>query len=350
MTSSLSASATIASLNAHFTRAARRRTRRGLPSPQVLVKAPGFEYSFGDRALPFHTASIGKLATATMIMKRIAASEFELSTPVAELLPSPIISGLFSGTGATVQHLLAHTSGAADYFGGPTSQGPNFIKLVLDQPDRTWKPEHLLSFSREKQQPIGVPGERFHYSDTGYILLGLILEAVTAKPLTKLLREQIFTPADMKNSVFWLREPGPTHISPAWLDGVEVSGFRSLTCDWAGGGIVSTLDDLARFATGLADGTLLTAEQLTLMTTPQNRFRRGIEYGLGAMQLRFEGFMPLLRGLPTPVGHIGVLGTHCFIDPETETTVVLNFHDTREMVASFRSHIHIVRQLHKLRT
>ena len=66
------------------------------------------------------------------------------------------------------------------------------------------------------------------------------------------------------------------------------------------------------------------------------------------MQLRFEGFMPLLRGLPRPVGHLGVLGTHLFVDPDRGTSVVLNFHDTREMVASFQTHIRIAQGLARL--
>lgn len=341
----LAPEALIASLDAHLAKTARRRARRGLPAPQVLVTAPGFEYVSGDRTLPFHAASIGKLATTALVMQEVEAGRQELSTPVADLLPAAAIKGLFAQLGATVEQLLAHTSGVADYFEGPVTEGPHFLRLVLDEPGHRWEPGELLAFSRDRQRPVGRPGERFVYSDTGYVLLGRILEEATGRSFAELLRDRVFEPAGMEHSVLWLREPGPERIAPAWLGGVEVSGFTSLSCDWAGGSIVSTLDDLARFATALADGTLFARESFAAMTAPRHRLRSGIHYGLGAMQLRFEGFMPLLRGLPRAVGHLGILGTHCFTNPDHGTTIILNFHDTREMVPSVRTHIRIVRGL-----
>src|SRR5690606_10883621 len=101
--------------------------------------------------------------------------------------------------------------------------------------------------------------------------------------------------------------------------------------------------------TALRDRTLVRPETFAAMTAPRVRFRAGIHYGLGAMQLRFGEFSPFLRSLPRPVGHLGVLGVHCFTDPEREVTVVLNFHSTREMTASFRTHIQIARLLDRVR-
>ena len=63
------------------------------------------------------------------------------------------------------------------------------------------------------------------------------------------------------------------------------------------------------------------------------------------MQVRFEGFSPFLRGMPRPIGHIGVLGTHLFHDPVHDAEIVLNFGSTREMVRSFRTLIEIERLL-----
>lgn len=258
-------------LDAHLARVARRRARRGLPAPQVLVLAPGLEYSSGSRET----------------------------------------RGLFAAPGATVEHLLAHT--------------------------------------RERQRPVGEPGRRFHYSDTGFVLLGRILEEVTGESFTALQRKRVLEPAGMTASALWQREDGPERIAPLWVDGVELSTARSMSVDWAGGGLASTLDDLARLARALHDGTLLRPESFAAMTAPRSRFRSGIRYGLGAMQLDFSAFSPFLRGRPRPVGHLGVLGVHCFTDPARETTVVLNFHSTREMRASFQTHIRIAAMLDRAR-
>lgn len=298
--------------------------------------------------MPFHTASIGKLATATLVLQMNRGGILGLDEPIESILPAAEIDGLFAATGATVEQLLDHTSGVADYFDGPVSDGPTFLKLVLDEPDRHFDPDDLLAFSRERQRPLAEPGRRFAYSDTGYVLLGRILEERTGQSFTELLRQRIFEPAGMEHSVFWMREPGPARIAPFWLNRTEASHFASVSCDWAGGGIVSTVDDLARFAVALGDGTLVHSDDAALMGAVRNRFRPGIHYGLGGMELRFEGFMPLLRGLPRPVGHIGVLGTHCFRYPEHDAVVVLNFHGTQEMVASFQTHIRIAQGLARL--
>ncbi|NLF03733.1 MAG: beta-lactamase family protein [Actinomycetales bacterium] len=349
MVTTLAPEAAATALDTHLARVGRRRARRGLPAPQVLVRAPGLEYSSGERALPFHAASVGKLATAALVMQEVEAGGLTLSTCVSEILSDVETAGLFAGSGATVGQLVGHTSGVADYFEGPVTAGPRFDRLVASGPEREWTPESLLAFTKERQRPVAPPGKRFRYSDTGYVLLGRILEEVTGRTFTELLRSRVLDPAGMTASALWRREPGPDRIAPLWVHGVELSGAASLSCDWSGGGIVTTLDDLARLATALRDRTLVRPETFAAMTAPRVRFRAGIHYGLGAMQLRFGEFSPFLRSLPRPVGHLGVLGVHCFTDPEREVTVVLNFHSTREMTASFRTHIQIARLLDRVR-
>lgn len=344
----LSPEALAASLDGHLERVTRRRARRGLPAPQVRVEAPGLLYRWGEERMPFHAASIGKLATAALVVQDIAAGRLDEATRVDDVLDPSELAGLFAAPGATVEQLLGHTSGVADYFEGPTTSGPSMIRRVIDEPGRRWDPDQLLAFSREHQRPVGAPGERFAYSDTGFALLGRILETVNGRDFTTLLRERVLEPAGMTGSALWLREPGPERIAPIWLQRVEVSGFASVSCGWAGGGIVATPDDIARLGAALIDGTLVAPGAWARMTQPRHRFRSGIHYGLGTMQLRFEGFSPLLRGLPRPVGHLGSLATHLFLDPERGTSVVLNFHGGREMVASFQTHIRIAQGLARL--
>lgn len=221
-------------------------------------------------------------------------------------------------------------------------------RLVAEEPDRWWEQLELLDFSRELQRSVGAPGRRFHYSDTGFVLLGRILEEVTGEIFTALVRKRVFEPAGMHSSAMWQREAGPERIAPLWVDGAELSTARSLSVDWAGGGLVSTLDDLERLAQALTDGTFVRPETWDSMTRVRSRFRPGIHYGLGVMQLRFGDFSPLLRRLPRSVGHLGVLGVHCFTDPQRGSAVILNFHSTREMRASFMTHIKIAQLLDRL--
>ncbi|UJH70373.1 hypothetical protein [Ornithinimicrobium sp. INDO-MA30-4] len=80
----------------------------------------------------------------------------------------------------------------------------------------------------------------------------------------------------------------------------------------------------------------------------RHRMRRGIHYGAGSMTLKFGEFFPLLRWLPQPVGHLGVMGTHLFFYPNQQAHVVLNFHSTEEMSQSFQAQIRIAQLLARL--
>ena len=99
-----------------------------------------------------------------------------------------------------MHHLLAHTAGVADYFEGRVTSGRPMRELVIAEPDRFWTPADLLDFTRSRQRPVGRPGERFAYSNTGYILLGRLLEQATGRAFHELLHERIFTPLGMRDS------------------------------------------------------------------------------------------------------------------------------------------------------
>jgi len=337
------------------------RRRHGMPSPQALVRAPGLEFAWGERAQRFHGASIAKAMTATLTLRLAERSALDLDAPITRLLPEREWDGLFVLDGVdragkvTPAHLLSHTSGVADYFEGRTETGPPLAKLVAAEPARTWTPADLLAFSRERQRPVAAPGRRFSYSDTGYVLLGRIIEEAGGATLGAQLHQEVFGPAGMGDSCLLFHTlPGGAvsirpdsaeelDIAPLWLGRDEVSRAASLSCDWGGGGVVSTLDDLVRFTTAWRSGELIGADSRARMTDAQHRFRPGIRYGTGMMQLRYDGFSPFLRGMPRTVGHLGVSATHLFVDPERDLHIALNFHSTREMLRSFRVHIDLVR-------
>lgn len=332
----------------HLSLVERRRAIFGLPAPQILVTAPGFEYVRGDRNLPFHVASVSKLAIAALIMQEIEAGHLSLSSKVDDLLPADETAGLFKGPGAKVEHLLSHTSGVNDYLYGTTTKGPRLASLVTSQPNRWWEPSELLQFTRNNQRPVGLPGAKFKYTDTGFVLLGRILEELTGSNLTQLLRTRIFEPAGMENSVLWLREPGPSKVAPAWMRLTEVSRFRSLSSDWGAGGIVSTLDDLNLLLDALANGTLVSKDSWEQMTTPRHHMSGGVRFGLAVQQLHFHRFLPLLRCANGPVGHMGSYAVHAYRNPKDGSTVIMNFNSRLESVLSFVDLAYLLRGLEKL--
>ncbi len=307
-------------------------------APQVLVRIAGFEFTRGeDRA--FHAASVGKMLTATLAFQLAERGAFDLDAPVT----IDEVEGLASGP-VTARQLLTHTSGIADYFEGGVR------KLAKTQRNRRWTPNELLDFTRANQRPRSRPGERFAYSDNGYVLLGRVIEEAGGASLATQLHERIFEPAGMSRSCLLFHSSpggGPAtsakalDIAPLLIDGVDLSRAESLSCDWAGGGVVTTLGDLLRFDSAWHAGELLGEASRNAMGDIRHRFRPGIHYGAGLMQLRYEGFMPLLRGLPRLTGHLGVTGAHLFSGGGVQ--LAMNFGDTALMRASFVTHIELLR-------
>lgn len=337
------------------------RARRGLPEPQVLLTAPGFEFAYGARAQRFEAASVGKVMTATLAFQLAEQGRLDLDAPVTGLLPRSDWDGLFVTEGVdhaaevTLAKLLSHTSGVADYFEGRARGTAPFIKSFVAEPDRLFTPSDLLDFSRQHQQPVAKPGTRFSYSDTGFVLAARAIEEAGGASLAGQLHARIFGPVGMDDSCLLFHSmPGgrassatpaeDLDLAPLWLGRTddprnELSRARSLSCDWGGGGVVSTVDDLVRFSVAWHGGDLVSEASLRRMTHATHRFRPGIRYGTGAMRLRYGGFSPFLAGLPRLTGHLGVTGAHLFGDAGSGIHLAMNFHSTREMYRSFRTHI-----------
>ncbi|WP_203137490.1 serine hydrolase domain-containing protein [Microbacterium sp. JZ31] len=334
--------------------------RAGMPAPLVRVSAPDWEFGFGDVDKPFHAASSGKLFTATLIGMLAEQGLLALDSPIGRLLPHADVAGLPAAAGVdvgravTVQQLLAHTSGIPDFFDPPRGRATEAsVRTLSRHRDRLWTPADLLDQARSLPA-VGRPGERFHYSDTGYVLLGRIAEEAGGESFAAQLRTRLFEPTGMErastpyDSTLIPDDLSTIDVAPFWIEGEEFSRARCVSLDWAGGNVVATADDFIRFQRALFGGRLIDAGLLEHLIRPRRRFRRGIHYGAGIMTLRFDEFIPLvMRGLSQPVGHLGVWASHVFSHREHEAHVVLNFHSTsmREMNESFRTHARVARIL-----
>lgn len=320
--------------------------------PQILVSAPGYgiDYGFGPSELPFHAASVGKLVTTALIVQSIEAGELLRTSTVGEILPSTLWEGLVTSGQATVEHLLTHTSGANDYFLGRT-RGAKISDLALNKPEHVWTPEELLDYARRYQRPVGPPGEKYLYSDTGFVLLGLMLNSVTGQPFEALAHERIFTPLGMDSAFFPYRtQPrhGTQTLAPLWLDKTRVDQRAALSIDWAGGGVAACPLDFLLLIRALRDGTLVSPESWAWASRERHRFLGGLYSGSGVMTFRVEGFAPWLRGRPRLVGHVGVTAAHVWHEPDHGADIVLNLGSTRAMRPSVRALIEVVENLRRL--
>ncbi|TGN18417.1 serine hydrolase domain-containing protein [Leptospira idonii] len=297
---------------------------------------------------PFHIASIGKVFTSVLIWKQIEIGKLSLNDPVEKILGKEILKDLFVFQGkdhsseVTISHLLSHTSGIADYFES-TDSNPNGSQIsVLEEirkdPKKFWTPKELLDFTKHHLKAVSIPGEKFHYSDTGYILLGLVVEKLSGRTFEKELEEIIFSHLGMNHSYMHLRskpkEKTNLPLSRMSLGDTDVTDYTSVSADWAGGGIISTAEDLLLFQKALVSGKLIRQETYERMKGSYP-FRDGILYGYGLMTVRFGDILFLMAGTPDVHGHSGILSTLMFYCPEYDAHIISNFGSSDDIEGSF---------------
>lgn len=286
----------------------------------------------------FHIASIGKTMTSAVVGRLVEEGRISYDDPIAKYLPDGMLRGLhvYQGTSYAdrilVRHLLNHTSGIADYFEERPKEGKGVLELAVEDPTRFWTPLETIQWAKDHLEAHFPPGEGFHYSDTGYQLLGLAVEAITGKPLHESLHELVFAPLRMKHSYqLFYSEPEEKSLYPMadiYLNDDEVSTFRSLSIDWAGGGIISNTEDLLLFIRALAHHALLKEETFHRMED-WAKFSRGIDYGYGLVRISFKDMLFFLSEKRTIWGNFGSTATYMFYNPACDAYLIGAFNHSK---------------------
>ena len=292
-----------------------------------------------NQANPFHAASVGKMFTAALVLRLVEQGELQLQDAVSKHLDSKILQGLhvFEGkdysSKITIQQLLQHTSGLPDYLmDKPKNDDKTLLQSVLNKPDKFWSVEDILAFSKENLDGRFKPGEGYYYTDTEYILLGLIIEKKLEKPLHQAFLDEIFRPLDMQNTSLYSRsEPVKKtgRIAEFYFNDTEISTYTSLSIDWAGGGIVTTTEDLMKFQQALSTGKLVSVETYQTMQAWIIE-SHGSYYGLGLRKYELKEFSKLLPELSL-VGHSGINAAFSFYCPELDVYLTGSFNQTEQM-------------------
>jgi len=292
----------------------------------------------------FHTASLGKTFTATIIALLQEKQLLAFNDPISKYLPQDVIEGLHILRGQDysreilVQHLLQHTAGLPDYFldkatNTPSKRSKTLAEAFIDEPQKRWTPLDLIAFSKQYQTPLFAPGDGYHYTDTGYILLGLIIEKITGKTFHENLEQFIFKPLEMSHtSLAFYSKPkvaSPHPIAEIYLETTEVSSFNSLSLDWAGGGIISTQADLLKFMKALIGYELVQKKTLKQMQQWVKE-SRGIYYGYGLMNFRLKELFFLLPPYQL-IGHSGFTGSYMYYNPAHDLYLIGTFNQSKYM-------------------
>jgi CubicO group peptidase (beta-lactamase class C family) len=207
----------------------------------------------------FRLGSITKQFTATLIMKLVEEGKVKLDGKITDYLPNYRKD---TGDKVTVHHLLNHTSGIPSY----TSM-PNFFKEVSRDP---YSVEEFVKKHASGDLEFE-PGSKFSYNNSGYFLLGAIIEKVTGQPYERALKERIFAPLAMKNSGY---DHHDTIIEKRAVgyqkrpNGYVNAPYLDMSLPYAAGAMYSTVDDLYLWDQALYAEQVLTAQSKELMFKP----------------------------------------------------------------------------------
>ncbi|UCC81955.1 MAG: beta-lactamase family protein [Gemmatimonadota bacterium] len=274
-----------------------------VPGEQLWSGTSGI--SHGETAISpgmlFLISSITKTYTSATVLQLVEEGTLSLNDPLHSWLPShPNIDSTI-----TIRQLLDHTSGVFDYY-----EHPAFFDSIMADPAREWAPEQTLRFVLE---PSFSPGADWDYSNTNYILLGMIIEEATGTTVAEEFRGRFLTPLRLRETFMAVEEELGGTVAHGWydIDGDEIlddviesmpmTAFMSM--EWTAGAMFSSSRDLARWTDALFGGEVVSQASLDDMLTFHPLSIPGSAYsgyGLGVGSFVIAGHQAYGHGGETP--------------------------------------------------
>ena len=281
---------------------------------------PIYREAFGFANLPdsvknkpdtkFNLASINKMFTGMAVMQLVEEGKISLQDKVGKYLldyPNKTVAD-----SVTIHQLLTHTSGMNSFWEEYDKVAKEKFKTVSD---------YLPLFANAKLS--FVPGSDFYYSNSGYMVLGLIIEKVSGQDYFDYVKEHIYKPAKMINTDAYELDNAIPNLATGYTMSLEEPGqwknniFSNLAKGTPAGGGYSTVDDLWNFANALQNNRLLSKESTAIYTAGRVKFRDGM-YGYGFMEDIINGH----RVIGHTGGHDGI-ACELMIYPDLGYTVVI---------------------------
>jgi D-alanyl-D-alanine carboxypeptidase len=268
----------------------------------------------------FRIGSVTKTFLATVVLQLAREGRLALDDPLERWLPGLVPDG----RAIKIRHLLSHRSGIYSY----TEDG-RFVARLRTGSGNGWVPRELIGLATS-HKPLFEPGTRWSYSNTNYVLIGMIAEAVTGRKIDEEVRRRIIAPLGLRHTDLPATSALPVPYARGYLsDGSELrrsSGAHppdatDLGVAWArpAGAMTSTAGDLARFYAALLGGKLLRRDLLAAMEkTVDTHEGQGERYGLGLASARV---------------HCGSVWGHIGVFPGYTTLILSSRHGRRQVVA-----------------
>ncbi|MCX4734919.1 serine hydrolase [Streptomyces sp. NBC_01363] len=241
-----------------------------------------------DPKAKFRIGSNTKAFISTVLLQLEGEKRLSLDDTVAKWLPGAVAANGYDGSKITIRQLLNHTSGLPDYLSALQINGPYFLNT---NPREVLPPQTLVNVGLGLRAPTSAPGEKFGYSNTNYVLAGMVIKAVTGSEPAAEVQRRIIEPLGLRDTSFPTADPAlygnylhgyvlrAILIDDATVSNVQVSG--------SAGAMVSTMDDLGAFSRALLTGKLLEpAQSAELRTTVP--VTADIGYGLGIEHMKLS--------------------------------------------------------------
>ncbi|MEU9849953.1 serine hydrolase domain-containing protein [Streptomyces sp. NPDC047985] len=242
-----------------------------------------------DPKAQFRIGSNTKVFTSAVLLQLEGEGRLSLDDTVARWLPGAVGANGYDGGTITIRQLLNHTSGLPEYAGAAQVAGPY---LLNTDPKRAWAPQTLVDIALAQRAPNSAPGEKFGYSNTNYVLAGMVIKAVTGDDAATEIRRRFIEPLGLRDTTFPTTDPA--------LHGNHLHGYvrpvtfltRDVTVSevqifGSAGAMVSTMEDLATFFRALMTGKLLPPAQMAgLKTTVPANADGTVGYGLGVQRIK----------------------------------------------------------------
>lgn len=258
----------------------------------------------------FNLASMNKMFTGMAIMQLAEVGKISFQDKVSKYLtdyPNKSIAD-----SVTIHQLLTHTSGMGNFWTEHEKLAKEKFRMVAD-----YLPlivDQKLSFS---------PGSGFQYSNSGYMVLGLIIEKITGKSYFDYVKENIYKPAKMINTDAYEIDEAIPNLATGYTMSLEKPGqwknniYSNVIKGIPSGGGYSTADDLLKFALALQNNTLLNRKTTAIYTTGKVKYRDGM-YGYGIIENTING----QRSIGHTGGHFGI-ANELVIFPDLGYTIVI---------------------------
>lgn len=251
------------------------------PQGRILVSAGEADEGTGTKMATdnsFHVMSVTKMFTATAIMMMVEEGKLSLDDYAADILDTTFEGRLANFEDVKIIHLLEHSSGIPDYL----SLG--FTRAMYENPQKRYTPMEAIAFAYD-HPALFPPGEKYTYTNTGWLLLGEIIKKIDGATLQGSFDKRFFEPLGMADTHF-RRYPEPK-LANAYMDlNFDGKTEQLMTQQWgelADGSLVATAEDLNTFLNALlVDKSLVSDESLKTMMENSHDITK-TEYGRGLM-------------------------------------------------------------------